>query len=450
MLSFQKKKKALVGLLLFLTAFFSTPLRVPKTTLAESKITGTGHFHPETIKTQASAFHHSLLWKGTLRSFDRYSDLPCHIYLPLNAKLPKGHCDYAIEGSLEQKAEHLFVLKPTKNKEWKEIEGTHTLALLRHQMKQALKNQIKKEIRDKSAQTLLTALATVEIDERLLSLEFGKIGLQHILAISGFHFGLIALFLRGIFRSFLPPVCAYALLLVALTGYYLFLGNAPSIQRAYVAIALVILGKFFSLKISGLNALGAALLIEVGHAPLCCTELSFQLTFLCTLGILLFYAPMHALCKKVLPERTKTEIQELTPWKNHSYLLTSFLRKSLAINLSVTLISLPLLLHFFHRFPLLSLFYNLFFPACICLSLLLLCTALLLTPLIPFVGHFLHSLNNGWTKTLLKITANPPAVFDFVLRTNRLDFISLIFFLTGGIFLAILFFERERLSKNVL
>ena len=454
LLSIEKKKLFILAALFFLLALVTTPLRHPVISLPPSKIEGTGHFHIETIKPMASAFHRSLLYKGRLLSFHTkegllLQNLPTHIYLPLNAPLPKNPCDYAIEGTLQQKGDHFFVLKPLKNTAWKEIENTHTLSLWRYQLKQKLKNLIKKEIKDKSAQTLLSALATGDVDERLISLEFGKIGLQHILAISGFHFALVALFLRGIFRSLFPFSWGYSLLLLSLTAYYLFLGNAPSIQRAYLAIAFLILGKFFSLRLSALNALGAALLVEIALNPLCVTELSFQLTFLSTLGILLFYAPLNALCKKGWIEHSPSQIAQFSLFEKQGYLLSCFLRQSLAINLAVSLVSLPVLLHLFHRFPLLSIAYNLFFPLCISLSFLLLCLALSLMPFFPPLSHWIHALNDTWTTHLLHITSNPPAALDFILRTDQISFSSAVVILTLMLLLAILFHARTQASKNL-
>src|SRR5262249_28992362 len=160
------------------------------------------------------------------------------LFLPANSRPPKEHTDYTLSGTLTEKPDQSFVFKPKKGTKWQSIPGTHTFALWRYGAKQHLKRLIRKEMQNKTVQAVLAVLATGEIDERLLSIEFGKVGLQHILAISGFHFALMALFAYGLLRLICPRCVQYPLLLALLTGYYFFLGNAPSIQRAYVMIAL--------------------------------------------------------------------------------------------------------------------------------------------------------------------------------------------------------------------
>src|SRR5271155_5056556 len=82
------KRKALPwAMVCFLGAFFTASYRCPKVILPREKMTGTAIFHIEEVKEQSSPFNKSLLYKGTLKSFETgektYCDLPCHIYLPL-------------------------------------------------------------------------------------------------------------------------------------------------------------------------------------------------------------------------------------------------------------------------------------------------------------------------------------------------------------------------------
>jgi competence protein ComEC len=168
-------------------------------------------------------------------------------------------------------------------------------------------------------------------------------------------------------------------------------------------------------------------------------QLSFQLTFLCTLSILLFYPIVHTWAAWLLPERSYPEVKSMRLLDKHGFLLSALLRQALALNFAVHLMSLPVLLHLFHKFPLLSIAYNLFFPVCVCLSMLLLFSALLLAPLIPPLSHAIHILNNAWTSAILNLTTNSPAFLDFSIRSKAISFSFVICFLAISFFLGILF-----------
>lgn len=448
LLTAKSRRSFILSIVCFSAAFFNASYRYPKVTLSEEKLAGVGVFHIEEVKHSSSPFQKSLLYKGTLKTFETgegitFNNLPCQIYLPLFGKRPSANIDYKIQGALCQKGDHAFVLKPGKNIPWAPLLPSFNLAEWRFCAKQAVARYLKKHITDPHARTLFIALTTGEIDERILSMEFGKVGLQHLLAISGFHFALAALFLGLVLRLLLPGKWSIFLLIAALSCYYLFLGGAPSIQRAYIAIVLFAIGQFFSLKISGLNALGAGLIAEMLLSPFSVTLLSFQLSFLCTLAILMFYPIVNQLLAFIFPERTYSEVKEMSLLDKHGALLSRLLRQMLSLNLSVHLISLPVLLYLFHKFPLLSLSYNLFFPPCITLSMLLFFVALFLAP-IPPLSHMIHALNNAWTSAILNLTTNPPAFLDSCIRTKALSFSWVIVFLIGAFFLGIFFHEKQR------
>ncbi len=452
----QSKNWALAALLCFFGAYFSSPIRYPKITLPQEKIAGKGVFHIDQIKVQSSPFHRSLLYKGTLKRFESgdgtiYKDLPCNIYLPLFGKRPPGNADYIIAGHLIQKDEYAFVLKPEKKKSWDPVSSSSfNMAEWRYKAKRAVSDHLKKEISDPQARTFLTALAIGEIDERILSLEFGKVGVQHILAISGFHFALAALFLNFLFRLAFPWKISLVLLIASLTLYYVFLGNAPSIQRAYIAICLVSCGQLFGMRTSGLNAIGVGLIIELLTNPIVVTQLSFQLTFLCTLAVLLFYPLMHRALAWVMPERSYAQVMSMNAIDKHGYLLSVLIRRALALNFAVHFLSFPVLLHLFHKFSILSLAYNLFFPFCVSIAMMLLFAALFLTPLFPFFSHIVHALNTHLTSSMLTLTSNPPAFLDFAVRSKQISFPCVLLFLSISFLFGVIMYEREELEKNVV
>ena len=444
----KSRRTLILALLCAIGAYFYASYRHPKIALPQEKMKGTAVFHIDQIKNYASPFAKSYLYKGKLKTFESsgvvFKNIPCNIYLPLFGKRPQANTDYEIKGTLCQKGDFDFVFKPEKKVPWTPVASFFNLAEWRFSAKQTVSKYLKKHITDPHAHTLLSALATGEIHERIISMEFGKVGLQHILAISGFHFAIAALFLGFLFRLLLPSRLSLLLLIAALSFYYLFLGNAPSIQRAYLAIVLFAFGRLFSLRISGLNALGVGLIVELLISPFCARELSFQLTFLCTFAILLFYPLANRALTLLFPKRTHSQLQSLFLLHKHGAILSSLLRQLLAINFAVHLISLPVLLYLFHKFPLLSLSYNLFFPTFVLLSMLLLYIALLFAPFLPFLSHAIHSLNNAWTKTILNLTTNPPAFLDFSLRTQALTLPFILAFLAVAFFFGIILYEKEQ------
>ena len=159
--------------------------------------------------------------------------------------------------------------------------------------------------------TFFTALITGNIEERSLSMEFNQIGLQHILAISGFHFSIIALFFGYILKKILPHSIALITLIVALTGYFLFIGPSASVQRAWVAVIFYLIGQLCGFNTRPLNLLGLGLTLELLANPLFVLNLGFQLSFLSTLGILLFYSFFKIKLSSIFIERSLDEIAVL-------------------------------------------------------------------------------------------------------------------------------------------
>lgn len=443
----QQWKRFALLLSIFAVGWALASYRCAPISLPHDKIEGEAQFTITSVKHYQSPFSRSLVYKGKLLNFcansgETYPSIPCQIYLP-PSKHPKANCDYTLTGTLEQKGPRQFVFKPQKNKEWRPIPSTYSLAELRYKAKNGVHSYFKKQIADRQTSTFLNALATGDIDERTLSLEFGRLGIQHILAISGFHFALIALFLGTLLQLFLSPKKAAWALLLLLSSYYLFLGDSPSIQRAWIAASAFLVGRIFNLRITALNALGVGLCVEILIDPSVISHLGFILSFLCTLAILLLFPLFLKLSNLLLPTRSFKTVKSMPQLDQLGYIMNFPLRHLLAVNLAVHIACLPVLLYLFHRFPLLSLVYNLFFPFWVSISLLLLCIACLFSCLLPPLGHLLHSLNEHWTSFALTIIQHPPAPLDFVIRMKSVPYPVLVLFLTALFIMAIFFTEAD-------
>jgi predicted membrane metal-binding protein len=70
-------------------------------------------------------------------------------------------------------------------------------------------------------------MLTGDVDDRLLNLEFNRLGLQHILGVSGFQFVLLAALVGFLFRLILPYKIATCGLILSLTAYFFFLATLP-------------------------------------------------------------------------------------------------------------------------------------------------------------------------------------------------------------------------------
>jgi len=293
---------------------------------------------------------------------------------------------------------------------------------------------LKSAISYKKSASFLSSLATGELDERLLTLEFGRIGMQHVVA--GFHFALLAAFFCSIFQLFFRPKVSDVITLLLLTLYFIFIGNSPSIFRAWTAISVFLLGRMNNLRCSALNALGIALIVEILVDPNIVTNLGFQLSFLCTLAILIGYPILNNFLSFLLPIRPLDSVTKMPLCDQFGAILSVFFRQALALVCAVHIFALPLVLFLFHKFPLLSFLYNLVFPTMIGLSFILLCLASAFA-FLPPLSTLLHDCNSLYSSYLLDMCSNPPVSLEFVIRTSIFPFSLLICILSFLFFGAI-------------
>lgn len=386
------------GCIFCLLAFVYTSFHIP--TLDEGVHTGKGIFKVESIAPSQSPFATSYMLKGKLLGFEveekTHYSLPCVLF---QKKAPSRATRYYVEGKYEK-----GMFKPTRSP--LPLDSKFSLPHLRFQLKENIRAHFH-TLSDRKVGHFFASMATADVDSRLLSMEFRKWGLSHILAISGFHFALIALGFSALLRLIFPHKLATYALLFVLTLAFAYLGPTPSILRAYLMITLFLLGQIVTRNVSPLNLLGVALLFELTLAPLHAKEVGFQLSYLATFGILAFYSPIEKAFCHLLPKQTKKDLSKMTLFDKHGYLLGSALRSGLALNTAVHLTTLPVILFSFHTFPLMSFVFNLFLPPLLGISLLTL-------PLCP--------LNVPYTRFLLNIISEAPEMLNFKLVTPNFPF----------------------------
>lgn len=177
-----------------------------------------------------------------------------------------------------------------------------------------------------------------------LKVAFSASGLSHVLAVSGLHVGLIYTFLvwvLGWLRSSKRGSILFSVLIVlALWFYALITGLSPSVLRAVTIFSILQMGDLFLKPKWPVNNLCLATLILFCFNPDIIYDVGFQLSFSAVYGIIAFQRPLA----EWLPIRNKKLV---------------YLWNSMAMTLAATLGTFPIVLYYFHQFPVYFLVANL-------------------------------------------------------------------------------------------
>jgi competence protein ComEC len=176
--------------------------------------------------------------------------------------------------------------------------------------------------------------------------EFRDAGVAHVLAVSGLHLGIIIGLFWFILRRLHLSAGQIYLMLIPIVGFYLLLvGGRVSLVRAAILFGFLALGWVMSER--GLilrrwadpyQGLSAAALAVLGWNPQALFDVSFQLSFSATLGIIAFASGFEELFIKI-------------PFR--------WLRGLIVISLAAQLGVIPFIAWWFHRLYLLVVLANL-------------------------------------------------------------------------------------------
>lgn len=340
-------------------------------------------------------------------------NIPVRILLPADkSDRPLASHHYRLQGKIKINDSGRYKLAPLSGAVWTPIQPAWNLAEWRFMAKSWLRQQIQNAMNSYHVGSFLSGIATGEFDDSLLSNQLGRFGLQHLMAISGLHFSILASILGvGFSLIFSSRTSAVAVILI-LSSYFIFLGASSSVMRAWISLTIALCGVLSGKRSFAMNSLGVAIAITVLIDSLVIRQVGFQFSFGITAAILLLFGPCDAIFLKVFKKRSLSQAVLFDWIDQHVYCMLSFLRQALALTLAVNLVALPMTLFYFQQFPLMGLVYNLFFPCMVSVSMFLLLMALLLAPLFPLLGNALHFLNGHYTQFLLNFTFNLPKAFD--------------------------------------
>lgn len=449
--------RLILGLLLLTSTYFYGINTIQFALLPEEGITGTAHIAIQSLSFQKTFFGKKWTYQCRLRQFNAINEsLPSSIYgvsctisLPQKGKFnrPPANQSYVLQGKLIQTGRYQYILKVGKNTNWLPVEGSWSTAEWRYQAKQFITGWIGQKFSHARAATFLAGLVTGEFDDHLMQYEFSRFGLQHIMAISGFHFSILAAILGSLLRLWLPRKIASIVILTALTGYFLFLGCNSSIIRAWTMISIAMLGYCLDVRGQALNSLGVALFVVLLIDPLLSLTAGFQFSFLATAAILIGYFSMEILLCEILPKHPLSQMVEMNRWNQLGYCLLVWFRQGVALTIAINGLTWPLILYHFHQFPLMSLLYNLFFPFLVSLSMFLLLIGLVAEFLSSRLGQFIHHLNDFYTHWSLNLIYNIPQSVDAYYKVESVPKEVLVVYICGLLIGGII--AKSKIKKSV-
>ena len=202
------------------------------------------------------------------------------------------------------------------------------------------------------ADTLGFAQALLLGDTSLIDYEtdtaFKLSGIRHVIAVSGLHVSILFGLVHQITgkKKWLSALLGLPILLL----FAAIAGFTPSITRACIMHALMILGTLFEREYDPPTALSFAVIVMLLCNPYCISSVSLQLSAGCMCGIFLF------------SERIKGWFMEARHWDRFKGLRARFanwLSGSVSVTISATLMTTPLCAFYFGCISLVSVLTNL-------------------------------------------------------------------------------------------
>ncbi len=197
---------------------------------------------------------------------------------------------------------------------------------------------IKKQIPEKSRNSLLEALLvgfTDDLDAGLMK-SYADTGVIHIIAISGLHLALICQILQFMTKRSGNRWWIRWIRLIGITGclwaYSLLSGASPSVIRAAAMFSMVLLAANLGREAVLYNTLSASAFLLLCYDLNWLWDTGFQLSYAAVLSLRLFASPIR---NRIRPQNK----------------LLSGLWEAASVSLAAQILTTPLCIYYFHRFP---------------------------------------------------------------------------------------------------
>ena len=213
-------------------------------------------------------------------------------------------------------------------------------------------------------------IGDTSLEEPDFIIEMRRVGLAHLTAVSGANFAIIAAFLLWLSQWIFRGVKARLILTsIVLIGFIFLVRPSPSVLRASVMCAVILIAKARGVKADSVPSLGLAIAFLILMDPFQAIDPGFALSVSATAGILLL-AP------------------KIETWLTEKYGHEK-LAQVIAIPLSATLMCTPIILAISGLFSLVSIPANVLVAPVVAPITIIGFIAALLSPIIPGISYLL-------------------------------------------------------------
>lgn len=164
--------------------------------------------------------------------------------------------------------------------------------------------------------------------------DFKRTGLSHILALSGYNIVILIVFISAVFSIF-PRKTSSILCIFIIAVFTILVGASASIVRAAIMGSLTLTARIFGRNAKGLRLLFISAIIMAFFDPfIVFYDISFQLSFSATAGILFF------------SDRLQTFLQKIPNWFG--------MRDSISATGASQIFTLPFIMFYFKSFSIIA------------------------------------------------------------------------------------------------
>lgn len=206
---------------------------------------------------------------------------------------------------------------------------------------------VRRLLPDPQASLLAGILLGIEDDiSPEIAAAFSLVGTTHVIVISGANLVIVVGLIQSLTRRIMRERLAAGVTIAGVLLYTLFVGGDPAVTRAAVMVTLGLIANQFGRQTYGMASLGAAALLMTIINPFALWDVSFQLSFMATLGLIVYVEPLqdalaNGLLKVASVERTRQ--------------IMGFVSDAFVVTIAAQITTTPIIALYFGRLSLLSL-----------------------------------------------------------------------------------------------